>query len=80
MVRYIYTNECYSLSLFLYCVRFQSTTAVYFRRADAFIIVYDVTNKLTFKSIKSWISLVKVSSLLDVLFVYHEYIFVITKS
>jgi small GTP-binding protein len=39
--------------------RFHSTTAVYFRRADAFIIVYDVCNRNTFKSIKTWISLVK---------------------
>lgn len=65
----MYKNKSLSLSL-----RFQSTTAVYFRRADAFIIVYDVTNKLTFKSIKSWISLVKVSNLELVYVEYQEYI------
>ncbi|XP_011403598.1 PREDICTED: ras and EF-hand domain-containing protein homolog [Amphimedon queenslandica] len=39
--------------------RFHSTTAVYFKRADAFIIVYDVTSKNTFESVKAWINLVK---------------------
>ena len=36
-------------------------TPVYFRRSDAFVIVYDVTNKRSFKSSKSWLSIVSVS-------------------
>ena len=35
-------------------------TPVYFRRADAFVIVYDVTNTNSFKSTKKWISVIKV--------------------
>ena len=50
-------------------IRFQSTTAVYFRRADAFIVVYDVTNKYSFKNIKSWISLVKVIIIIIIIIV-----------
>lgn len=35
-------------------------TPVYFRRADAFVIVYDVSDFKTFKSIKKWISIIQV--------------------
>ena len=36
-------------------------TPVYFRRADAFVIIYDVTDKSTFKNVKSWVSIVTAS-------------------
>lgn len=36
-------------------------TSVYFRRADAFIIVYDVTSRDTFKSVRNWLSIITVS-------------------
>lgn len=46
------------------CVlRFQSTTAVYLRRADAFVMVYDVTSRSSFKSVRAWLSLAKVSAM-----------------
>ena len=34
-------------------------TPVYFRRADAFVIVYDVTDAKTFKATKKWVSVIK---------------------
>lgn len=50
----------YYIILMIFLCRFHSTTAVYFKRADAFIIVYDVTSKNTFENVKTWLSLVKV--------------------
>lgn len=40
-------------------------TPVYFRRSDAFVIVYDVTSKKSFKSSKSWLSIVSVSCMCE---------------
>ena len=46
--------DCYS------CNRFSNAlTPVYFRRADAFVIVYDVTDLRTFKATKKWVSVIK---------------------
>ena len=43
------------------CVaRFQATTRVYLRRADAFVIVYDVTSRDSFRSVGRWLALAKV--------------------
>lgn len=36
-------------------------TPVYFRRADAFVIVYDVTDIRTFKATKKWVSVIRAS-------------------
>lgn len=35
-------------------------TPVYFRRADAFVIVYDVTDVSSFRATKKWVSVIKV--------------------
>ena len=35
---------------------------MYFRRADAFVIVYDVSDRASFKNTKSWLSVISVSS------------------
>ena len=40
--------------------RFGPITAVYCRRADAFILVYDITNRSSFVGIKGWTDIIKV--------------------
>ena len=35
-------------------------TTVYFRRADAFVIVYDVTDRRSFQNTKSWLNIIEV--------------------
>ena len=40
--------------------RFGPITAVFCRRADAFILVYDITNRNSFVGIKGWIDIIKV--------------------
>ena len=40
--------------------RFGPITAVYCRRADAFILVYDITNRSSFVGIKGWTDVIKV--------------------
>ena len=50
-------------SFLLSSFRFHSAlTPVYFRRADAFVIVYDVSDRASFKNTKSWLSVISVSS------------------
>ena len=41
--------------------RFGPITAVYCRRADAFILVYDITNRDSFVGIRGWVDFIKVS-------------------
>lgn len=41
-------------------------TPVYFRRADAFIVVYDVSDRTSFKATKKWVSVIKVRQALSV--------------
>ena len=54
----LHVDFCSTLCL----IRFRNAlTPVYFRRSDAFVIVYDVTNRASFKSSKSWLSIVSVS-------------------
>ena len=40
--------------------RFGPITAVYCRRADAFILVYDITNRDSFVGIRGWVDVIKV--------------------
>ena len=40
--------------------RFGPITAVYCRRADAFILVYDITNRDSYVGIKGWADVIKV--------------------
>lgn len=40
--------------------RFGPITAVYCRRADAFILVYDITSRASFVGIKGWTDVIKV--------------------
>ena len=40
--------------------RFGPITAVYCRRADAFILVYDITNRSSFVGVKGWTDVIKV--------------------
>ena len=55
-------NSLHSLHVMWMYFRFRNAlTPVYLRRADAFVIVYDVTSQKSFKSIKSWLSIVSVS-------------------
>lgn len=39
--------------------KFHSVTMAHYRRADAFIIVYDVTNAKSFKDVLSWVNIIK---------------------
>ena len=56
-----------SMSLSLRGSRFRSVTVAHYRRADAFIIVYDVTNAKSFKDVLSWVNVVKVRCVMWVL-------------
>lgn len=51
----------YSPTFTTYARFHNALTSVYFRRADAFIIVYDVTSRDTFKSVRNWLSIITVS-------------------
>jgi len=39
--------------------RFRSITSSYYRDADALLLVYDVTNRLSFENIRNWLAQVK---------------------
>ena len=42
--------------------RFRTITTTYFRGAQGIILVYDVTDKRTFNSIREWMSQIKIVS------------------
>ena len=39
--------------------RFRTITSNYYRGADAIIIVYDITDRLSFQSVKVWVEEIK---------------------
>lgn len=49
--------------------RYRALTAAYYRRAVGALVVYDVTNKLTFESVETWVSEVRLHAEKDVVIV-----------
>ena len=47
--------------------RFRSLTKNYYKGADGIILIYDVTNEKSYKSIKTWISQIKESAIDNVI-------------
>lgn len=49
---------------FLFCNlgRYRSITKQFFRKADAVVVMYDITNQHTFTAVKSWLANVQVKT------------------